>query len=220
MHTTAIRSSYATCMLPLVLVLPPPRCLCRRLLLPPLLLEQIVLQPQRTELPTIPLMLPIAATSADAPHCYSAWLAAAAAPDAANVAAEPVHATPRSALSSPPASADATRSCPQLLCLLMHNTATRSSSPRLLRLSQRMLQLNLSALHHLPQCLLPLHPLMLRNDVSIRGSELLSSARDLNGSALRALCVKRIPLDSESRPPPPPTTTTTSSSFGVARVAC
>ena len=71
-------------------------------------------------------------------------------------------------------------SCPQLLCLLMHNTATRSSSPRLLRLSQRMLQLNLSALHHLPQCLLPLHPLMLRNDVSIRGSELLSSARDLN----------------------------------------
>ena len=109
MHTTAIRSSYATCMLPLVLVLPPPRCLCRRLLLPPLLLEQIVLQPQRTELPTIPLMLPIAATSADAPHCYSAWLAAAAAPDAANVAAEPVHATPRSALSSPPASADATQ---------------------------------------------------------------------------------------------------------------
>ena len=91
----------------------------------------------------------------------------------------------------------------------MHNTATRSSSPRLLRLSQQMLQLNLSALHHLPQCLLPLHPLMLRNDVSIRGSELLSSARDLNGSALRALCVKRIPK----------TTTTTTTSAGVARVA-
>ena len=48
----------------------------------------------------------------------------------------------------------------------MHNTATRSSLLRLLRLSQPMLQLILSTLHRLPQCLLPLHPLMLRIDVS------------------------------------------------------
>ena len=98
----------------LALVLQPPRCL-RRLLL---LLEPIVSQPQRTEVPTLPC------------------------------------------------------SCPWLLCLLMHVAATHRSLLRLPRLSRLMLQLNLSTLHRVPQCLLPLHPLMLRNNASVRGSEL------------------------------------------------
>ena len=42
----------------LVLVLPPPRCLRRLLLLLPLLLEPIVLQPHRTEIPTLPCSCP------------------------------------------------------------------------------------------------------------------------------------------------------------------
>ena len=55
----------------------------------------------------------------------------------------------------------------------MHIAASRISLLRLLRLSQPMLQLILLTLHRLSQCLLPLHPLMLRNNVSIRGIELL-----------------------------------------------
>lgn len=54
----------------------------------------------------------------------------------------------------------------------MHHTATRRGLLRLLRLTRPMLQLNLSTLHRVPHCLLPLHPLMLRNDASVRGSEL------------------------------------------------
>jgi hypothetical protein len=56
----------------------------------------------------------------------------------------------------------------QLLRLLMHNTATRISLPRLLRLSRPISQLILFTLHRLPQCRLPLHLLMLRIDVTIR----------------------------------------------------
>ena len=64
------------------------------------------------------LQLPIAAVPADAYRCYSTFLAAAAAPVAADVAADPVHAAPPAAMAP---------------CLL--------------------------------------HPLMLRNDVSIRGGD-------------------------------------------------
>jgi len=96
----------------MLLALPPPRCLRRLLLL--LLLEPIVFQPQRTK-------LPVAAVPADAYRCHSKFLAA---PVAADVAADPVHAALPAAMSP---------------CLL--------------------------------------HPLMLRNDVSIRGGELLDRKR-------------------------------------------
>ena len=59
----------------------------------------------------------------------------------------------------------------------MHNTATRSSLPRLLRLSRPISQLILFTLHRLPQCRLPLHLLMLRIDITIRGGELLARTR-------------------------------------------
>ena len=99
----------------LLAVLPPPRCLRRLLLL--LLLEPIVFQPQRTQ-------LPVAAVPADAQHRHSKPLAVAATPVAADIAADPVHAAPPPAMSP---------------CLL--------------------------------------HPLMLRNDASIRGGELLDRKR-------------------------------------------
>ena len=56
----------------------------------------------------------------------------------------------------------------------MHNTATRSSLLRLLRLSQPMLQLILSTPHRLPQCLFLLHPLLQLIGISIQGNELLA----------------------------------------------
>ena len=83
----------------LVLVLPPPRRLHRLLLLLPLLLEPIVLQPQLTEIPTLPCSLPVAAVPADAHRCHSEFLDVAAAPVAADVAADPVHAAPPAAMS-------------------------------------------------------------------------------------------------------------------------
>ena len=65
----------------------------------PLLLEPIVLQPQLTEIPTLPCSLPVAAVPADAHRCYSEFLAAAAVPVAADVAADPVHTAPSAAIS-------------------------------------------------------------------------------------------------------------------------
>ena len=59
----------------------------------------------------------------------------------------------------------------------MHNTATRISLPRLLRLSRPISQLILFTLHRLPQCRLPLHLLMLRIDITIRGGELDARTR-------------------------------------------
>ena len=111
-------------MLVLVLVLPPQRGLGGLLLLLSLLLEPIVLQPQLTEIPTLPCSLPVAAVPADAHRCHSEFLAAAAALVAADIAADPVHAAPPAAMSP---------------CVL--------------------------------------HLLMLRNDVSIRGGELLDRKR-------------------------------------------
>ena len=59
----------------------------------------------------------------------------------------------------------------------MHIAVTRSSLLRLPRLSRPMLQLILLTLHRLSQCLLPLHLLMLRIDVTLRGGELLARTR-------------------------------------------
>jgi len=94
-------------MLVLVLVLPPQRSLGRLLLLLSLLLEPIVLQPHRTEIPTLPCSLPVAAVPDDAHRCHSEFLAAAVAPVAADIAADPVHAAPPAAKSLPAASAAA-----------------------------------------------------------------------------------------------------------------
>ena len=96
-------------MLVLVLALEPPRSLRRLTLLRLLLLEPIVLQSQRTEKANPPLQLPAAAVLADAQHCYSKFFTAAAAPITADVAAEPVCPAPPTAMSPPPASANATQ---------------------------------------------------------------------------------------------------------------